>query len=189
MSNVNHYFLAIPIPEKGKAALEDWSERVQPLPFEYKEWVDKEDFHMTLKFYGGVESERLIPLTEEIHRLCTTLSSFPMKGKGVGTFGKPHSPRVLWAGVESDPALFQLQEQLDLLSDQHGFGRENRPYRPHITIAKKWVEGTLGKDRLPALPDAFLSEWVVDRFHLYTIHPTKKPKYEIVDTFCLKGSI
>ncbi|WEG13856.1 RNA 2',3'-cyclic phosphodiesterase [Pullulanibacillus sp. KACC 23026] len=183
MSTLKHYFIAVPIPKLIKKVLAEWSDQLKELPFDYKEWVYEADFHVTLKFLGGVSEEQVKALSDDLHQLTRSFSTFKMKGKGAGTFGRTDAPRVLWASTESDPELFDWQKQIDKLCTSHGFHAENRPYRPHITIAKKWRGGALQLDRLPAPPLSFLKEWIVDHIVLYTVRPSELPKYQRVETF------
>jgi RNA 2',3'-cyclic 3'-phosphodiesterase len=183
MSNLNHYFLAILLPDEKKAALAEWAKALHGLPFNYKEWVHEKDFHITLKFLGGVADKQLVELNQKLEVGKTSLSPFTLKGDHVGTFGSPKEPRVLWAGVEADKPLFKNQSIVDQICSKSGFSKENRPYRPHITIAKKWRGGTLDLGEFPSLPTEFFTLWTVHSFVLYRIHPLKKPKYEVVATY------
>jgi 2'-5' RNA ligase len=46
-------------------------------------------------------------------------------------------PNVLWAGVESNPALFGLHHSTaSALNSAIGFQPEKRPYSPHVTLAR-----------------------------------------------------
>ena len=183
MSNLNHYFLAILLPSEVKAALADWAKAIHELPFDYKEWVHEKDFHITLKFLGGVTDKQLVDLNQRLDSAVPSLSSFNLKGGQIGTFGSSKEPRVLWAGVEAEESLFENQTIIDQICSDSGFLKESRPYRPHITIAKKWRGGTLNRGEFPSLPSEFFTPWVVSSFVLYQIHPSKKPKYEVVATY------
>ncbi|HEX7774644.1 MAG TPA: RNA 2',3'-cyclic phosphodiesterase, partial [Pyrinomonadaceae bacterium] len=54
-----------------------------------------------------------------------------------GVFPKPSRPLVLWIGV-SDPSgqLSALQEKFEDECAVEGFEKEDRAYRPHLTIAR-----------------------------------------------------
>lgn len=183
MSNLNHYFLAILLPNEVKTSLSEWANRLQEFPFNYKEWVHEKDFHITLKFLGGVADKQLVELNQKLIKGTSDLTPFTIKGDNIGTFGSPKEPRVLWAGVSADETLFQTQSLVDQICFESGFTKENRPYRPHITIAKKWRGGTIDIEAFPSLPAEFFESWTVSSFVLYQIHPSKKPKYEVVATY------
>lgn len=183
MSTMKHFFVAIPIPFHIKESLETWSKSLRALPFEYKEWVYLEDFHITLKFLGGVDDNLIEDLSNALHQRTRHFNPFVLKGKSFGTFGNPRSPRVLWAGVNDSQALNEQQEIIDEECSLFGYSKENRLYRPHITVAKKWRSGVFDAQSLPALPALFKESWSVDHCVLYQIHPSKKPKYEKVQRF------
>ena len=50
---------------------------------------------------------------------------------------------MLWVGVSADPGLAALQEDLESALEREGFPREERDFRPHLTLGR-----VKGKDRL-----------------------------------------
>lgn len=90
-----------------------------------------------------------------------------MEVNGFGFFPNARRPRVFWTGVVPNPELMGLQEKVENVCRDVGFEAENRPYVPHITIAKI-------KNR-PRKLDAFLNRnqdfgiasILVNRFNLY----------------------
>ncbi len=62
--------------------------------------------------------------------------SFELKCRGVGAFPNPVSPRVVWAGIETVPGLFALQRGVDEELKTLGFLPEDRPFSPHLTLAR-----------------------------------------------------
>lgn len=181
-----HYFLAVELPERIKNVLSDWAQGLDKLPFDYKEWVDERDYHLTVKFLGAVSDSSIEPLCKAVQTRVKDLPSFNMQGAEWGFFGSSHSPRVLWAGVQEEAGLFELQKMVEEIGETFGFPRENRPYRPHITIAKKWIDGQFQPSDLPPLPNAYKEVWKVEHFVLYKIHPSRTPKYEKTTSFDLR---
>lgn len=99
--------------------------------------VNLADLHLTLSFLGELADEALIyviALTEEVARQT---APFALALSGLGVFGPPTAPRVIWAGVGGETRrLIALQRRLvDALAAQ-GFPREERPYSPHLTLAR-----------------------------------------------------
>src|SRR5699024_11675109 len=64
-------------------------------------------------------------------------NAFSTKAGGVGIFGNPVNPRVLWVGADKTDALAFLYEQVEAAANRAGFTKETRPFRPHITLAKR----------------------------------------------------
>jgi 2'-5' RNA ligase len=55
-----------------------------------------------------------------------------------GSFGPRNAPRVLWGSLDGDiNALEALQSRLDTGLRQAGFDLEQRPFRPHVTLARR----------------------------------------------------
>ncbi|MFD2630473.1 RNA 2',3'-cyclic phosphodiesterase [Oceanobacillus kapialis] len=183
----NHYFIAIPIPEKLKERLSQEQDSFKKhLP--YKQWPFPEDFHITLKFYGDLPDNKVQLLKESILTAVHKLPSFSIKVKGIGYFGNPSKPRVLWAGVEKTEPLVNLYSAVEDASTSCGIAKENRPYRPHITVAKNW-RGEANKGKLDSIIQPYndIETITVERVVLYQIFPQQRPKYKQVASFSLEG--
>lgn len=97
-------------------------------------WQDPANMHLTLTFLGDLPGERL-------DRLAAILSglrcpSFDMTLEGVGVFPDPSRPKVIWAGVNPHPALMELQREVESAAEEVGVAREEREYRPHVTLGR-----------------------------------------------------
>ncbi len=184
MSTFPHYFIAIPLNHSLKDYFSHWQDSLKE-QLSYKVWPDKQDLHITLKFLGPVAPEALKDVTNELKSI-EQLKSFETKVGTIGTFGNPLKPRVLWAGVEKTNDLVLLQNQVEEYAGKVGFAKENREYRPHITLAKKWSEGSVNH----SLADIKTSynekqKLSVDEVVIYQIFPSRSPKYEVVETYYL----
>ena len=57
--------------------------------------------------------------------------------RNLGAFPSVNRPRVLWLGLDGDTdALISLQAQIDTGFQDYGFKKEERPFRPHLTLAR-----------------------------------------------------
>ncbi|MFC3040163.1 RNA 2',3'-cyclic phosphodiesterase [Virgibacillus xinjiangensis] len=186
MNSVPHYFVAIPLPDERKNYFKEiqkvWKKR---LP--YKQWPHREDLHITLKFLGAVTDSRRKQLEEELSML-ENQRAFNISTGGLGYFGKPDRPRVLWGGVEKTDQLQHVYDAVEACAEKVGFQREKRPYKPHITIAKNWIGGadtSVLKEAMES--DHRQEEFTVDEVVLFRIHPGHSPKYEVAARYQLKG--
>lgn len=182
-----HYFLAVAIPNELQTFYEEWKEELKPF-FPYKRWTAKEDLHITLAFLGKVDKEQLQKLVEEL-RTIDDFPSFPLTLGGLGTFGEKARPRVLFVDVQQNEQLAELQQQIVVRMEKFGIPSDQRPYRPHVTLGKKWN----GRDRLPQGKMQMLKEtystdkqFNVTSFTLFQIHPQQVPSYEAVVDFPLE---
>lgn len=181
-----HLFVAVPIPDSMKQQLIEGCLQIkEQIPF--KKWVFSADYHITLKFLGVVDNETMIRLKPLIGEIASKQSSFYLSIEGLYTFGKTTSPRILWTGVKGDMnPLSILQKNVDTAMESLGFIAENRPYTPHITLAKNYAgkepfESILLEQAVKHLP--FPLKWEVNEIVLYQTHLKREPMYEPVEVF------
>lgn len=98
-------------------------------------WVRLENLHLTLKFIGEVDEERLEPIIEALTDI--KIESFLLDVKGVGSFPTRGQPRVMWVGFDrGHPRLFHLQQKVANALISVGLESELRAYHPHLTLAR-----------------------------------------------------
>lgn len=128
-------------------------------------WVPEQNIHVSLAFLGNTSRERVAPLSHALDEVAAAAAPFAVCVSGIGTFGSPRSPRVVWAGVEDSPPLQALHaavcEQLELLD----LPVEKRRYSPHLTLGR--VRSGRGRPELvkalQACRDAVFGTMTVER--------------------------
>ena len=91
------------------------------------------NLHLTLAFLGEVEDARIGVLAQVAAAMQG--SAFGLVLDRVGSFPKA---RVAWAGSRlPDGAMVEFQGRLARDLAQQGFGIEDRPFAPHLTLARK----------------------------------------------------
>ncbi|SFG42411.1 RNA 2',3'-cyclic phosphodiesterase [Sporolactobacillus nakayamae] len=178
----NHFFLAIPIAENLRSLLYETTD-----PFLesvcYKRRTDPRDYHITLFFFGGVDEERQENLNRTVARVTEKISAFQVILTGIDGFGEKHHPRVLFASLAPNHSLEALREKLSRELAEIGFVTESRPFHPHITLAKRWIEGELYHD-LPVMDCAVSGKsWEVNGISLFRVRPGMSPQYQSVANF------
>lgn len=96
-------------------------------------WVDPADMHLTLRFAGDIDNrqaDELVGFLDEID-----VPRFDIAIREVGVFGG-REPRVIWAGVDADPHLEQLQRAVERACRSAGLPPEPRAFKPHVTLAR-----------------------------------------------------
>jgi len=98
-------------------------------------WVRPENLHITLKFIGEVPQENLAGIQ---NALAGVRSEQPvtLDFRGLGFFPKEKHPRVFWAGIEASPNLKLLAAEIERATEKLGIPREQRPFSPHLTLAR-----------------------------------------------------
>lgn len=100
-------------------------------------WVDPALCHITLKFLGYVAEDRLADITQACRRAAAAVQAFDLSFRGIGAFPRWRGARVLWMGIDTGEApLAQLQQRVDAEFGALGFEPEERPFSPHLTLAR-----------------------------------------------------
>ncbi|MGD6816925.1 RNA 2',3'-cyclic phosphodiesterase [Metabacillus sp. 84] len=178
-----HYFLAVRIPEQ--LAEQMHQQFVHDESLQFGRWVHPLDYHITLAFLGEPDTEeQLLQLTEDLTDKINK-QEFTLKVSETGTFGAEESPRIFWAGVNHSEALAELREMVYQSCLHNGFKLDKRPFKPHITAARKWTgrrpyEGPSGK-----LPE--MATFSVRSVELLETRMEDTPKYKTIRSFRLKG--
>jgi 2'-5' RNA ligase len=113
-------------------------------------WVNADVMHLTLLFLGEVVPELVPALAGRLRQAFAPYPALALRLAGAGTFPAGRPARVAWVGVAAPPELASLQagvalaarEAIDLPPDG------DRPYRPHVTLARcpsPWPRGAAEK--------------------------------------------
>lgn len=129
-------FVAIELGDDARAHLARQIARLgRALP--HIRWADPASLHLTLAFLGELDDVRLAAVSEAVAIAATAAQPFTLRVAGLGTFGSPAVPRVVWAGVGGDlRRLAALHEALAVALEARGFARDPRPFAPHLTLAR-----------------------------------------------------
>lgn len=133
-------FVAIEIPTDVRGALAAFLNELRGIA-PLAKWVRAENLHLTLKFLGETDSSRLGAISKA---LCSVRSPHPVDAavSGLGFFPEDRRSRVFWAGLEASPNLKTLAADIDHALHKVGFPLEERPFSPHLTLARFNPPGT-----------------------------------------------
>ena len=127
-------FIAIDLPESIRAALRGKQAAFRSASLGAR-WTQPEGIHLTLKFLGEISDTQVREASERLKRLGP-FEAFALRVKGFGFFPDGRRPRVFWVGIETSANLIRLAEQVDAAMEGIGFAREDRAFRPHLTLAR-----------------------------------------------------
>lgn len=142
-------------------------------------WQQPADLHLTLSFLGHAEKAQL----EKIRGKLKSLRAAPLKLDlaGVGSFVKSG---VVLVTVERSPALVKLAESVVQGMEECGFPREDRPYVPHITLARS--KGRISFAPTAASQSVFRRSFEAGSFRLYeSITAPDGARYDVLEEFPL----
>lgn len=110
-------------------------------------WVEPKNMHLTLKFLGDTEEEKIPRIKEALSGICLNNDSFEIGFCGIGVFPKPDFPRVVWIGIkEGKEQILELAACIENILIPLGFEPEKRPFSAHLTLGR--VRSGMNKDRL-----------------------------------------
>lgn len=179
-------FIAIELPQDIKTYLARIQDRLKTAGADVK-WVEPKNIHLTLKFLGEIEEEKLNQICAIIKKIASCGNSFDMQISSVGAFPKISYPRVIWIGIEKgSEQIKEIAQNLENSLLSLGFQKENRPFSSHVTIGR--LRSSLNKAKLiQALTElvgnssANNPEFTVTKLTLFksTLTP-KGPIYEVL---------
>ena len=141
--------MAILLDDAARGELGAAIERLRPVARDVA-WVVPGNLHLTLKFLGGVDEDRIGELTAAIAGAASGVAAFAAGLRGLGAFPSLTRPRVIWAGFrEGAEVMAALADRVDAALASLGFTREARPFSAHITLGRVRQPG-----RNPGLSDA-----------------------------------
>jgi 2'-5' RNA ligase len=119
-------------------------------------WVKPENAHLTVRFLGDLDDSEVQRVRDSVRRSGAPLTA-PLARLGrLGAFPRPERPRVLWAGLaQGGPEAEAVAAAVNDALEADGFGPLDKPFRPHLTLARA-REGARGVADLlrVSLPEA-----------------------------------
>lgn len=176
-------FVAIPVPEETRRELASAVGRMRLRPrAEELRWSPPESWHVTLQFLGNAVAEEYACLLERLREVRP--AAVKIMPESLGAFERVG---ILYAGVTATPGLLELQKRVTAATAPCGFAREDRPYRPHITLARR-----RGRGRRYGISSAAESRegtpftaFTADEFALYESFLGGAARYQIHQRFPL----
>lgn len=143
-------FVSIDLPE-------EFADRIADLQAEFTEAsglrpTDPTQTHVTLKFLGEVNEDRLPELEAALETAVTEsdVSPFEAEYGGLGVFPSLEYISVVWLGVrDGSEGMTRLHEAIERETVRLGFDPEDHDFTPHATIAR--VDHAGGKELVQRL--------------------------------------
>ena len=178
-------FVAVDVPAAVRDRL---AEAVAPLRdlVPGARWAPAENWHVTVKFLGSVDARLRSFVEGEAAAVAAETPGFESRLTSLGAFPSPRRARVVWAGLEDPGGVFrELAAGLDRGLERE-FRAEQRPFTPHLTVARMNVQAAIGPEVLAtavASEPFLIRELVLYRSHLGRPHA----RYEPIARFPLTG--
>lgn len=131
-------------------------------------WSPTANLHITTRFIGEWDEPRLDELKQAL-RTIPTAGPIQIAIRGLGWFPNPHLPRVFYAGIAAPESLPALAKATDAACHTLGIEPENKPFRPHLTLAR--IRRPLNleplQNTIAQLPSTDFGAFRAEQFHLY----------------------
>jgi RNA 2',3'-cyclic 3'-phosphodiesterase len=156
MANVRT-FIAVLLTADLKTKIRQVQEQFIKASPEVK-WVAEENLHVTLKFLGDVDEERLGEICAAVESAISEEEMFSMRVAGAGAFPNPRRPRVVWIGLQSGvERLSRIAAKIESALEPLGFPKEPRGFSAHVTIGRAKPDRPVG-NLARAIDDADVGE-------------------------------
>lgn len=131
-------------------------------------WGGPREPHLTLCFFGDVDAALLPAVRRRLERAAVRHAAPRLWLSGAGSFGGSHRVGdVLWTSVAGDrERLCQLADALSAAVARAGVPLDERPYRPHLTLARSRRRPVDLRPLVAALDGFTGSPWTPSRVEL-----------------------
>jgi 2'-5' RNA ligase len=126
--------VALDLSNEVRAAIAQFSEKLRT-EFPSAKWARSEGIHVTLKFIGEVQEERVAQIEDALSAVNSAMP-VEMNFRGAGFFPDDRRPRVFWIGIDGTSNLAQIAAQIETRLEPLGIPRESREFKPHLTLAR-----------------------------------------------------
>jgi 2'-5' RNA ligase len=134
-------FISIPLPSGIGEAVRDFTAKIRPWCGDAK-WERTDKLHLTMKFLGDTDDRIVGNVLDSVRGAAAGVPPFMLTVAGFGAFPSERRPRILWIGcADADGSLEALHAGLEERLAPLGFEREDRPFHPHVTIARLRDDG------------------------------------------------
>jgi RNA 2',3'-cyclic 3'-phosphodiesterase len=155
-------FVSLNLPEEVQDNINALTMEVGPKEKKLK-WEPKEKLHLTLKFIGDVDSNRINLIAEDLG-FIENFKTISCETTQFGFFFVGNQPRILWLGLHTDKIIFNLVEELNSRLEKFLIPRDRKKFTSHITILR--VRGNI-------------SEGFIERFQNFDVPKIKFSASEI----------
>jgi len=158
-------FVAIGIPEAVRDEIQSAQTKLRrAVPAGGIRWTPRDQFHLTLRFLGNVDVERIERLAKAVRMACASFRPLSLRAGGIGFFPSPQRPRVVWAGIkDADGNLARLQEAIQTATSDFTAEEPETQFSGHATLGRvkklRPAEVQALAEAAAGLADCVFGEW------------------------------
>lgn len=185
MPEMKRLFAAIKV-EPNDAFIDMYDNLKQILGFHIIKWVDPNNIHITLKFFGETPVEEIPVITAALHEALEGVKPFEIKLANTGIFGSYYKPRVIWVGINTNDMLNKLSNNVIASLEKSGYLNDRQNFVPHLTLGR--IKEIKDKNHFQEVVAHFSNysyqTQMIHGFSLYdSILRKEGPEYTVVEEF------
>ena len=183
-------FIAVDLSEGIKNSVFEVQRELKKSGADIK-WVDPKNLHVTLKFLGETDEEKVIKIKFALDEIASLQKSFEINISELGAFPNMRSPRIIWIGIDKGAReLSRLALYIEEKLSSCGFEKEKKAFSSHITIgrARSTLNQIALKEKMPAISIPDVDACLINRVTLYkSTLSSSGPTYEALHLTSLKA--
>lgn len=146
-------------------------------------FVEKENLHVTLKFLGEIEKEKIEEIKKALKEI--RVKKFSASFGELGFF-TPSFIRVLWISLHPKDKFYELHEKIENSLEKLNIEKENKKFEPHVTLARiKDLRKEIFLEKIKKIKARDVSFEVSSFFLKKSILTKERPIYENLFEFSL----
>jgi 2'-5' RNA ligase len=185
-------FIAIGLPEPVRHAIEKAQKELRAaLPTKSIRWTRSDQFHLTMRFLGGVEAQRVDRLSDAVRRACAGAGVLQLRAARIGIFPGLRRPRVLWTGVDDrDGRLAELQHSIEAVTNAFTDEPPQDKFTGHVTLARcrdiNRADASTLATLVQAMANRAFGDWTADSVDVIRSQPAPQgSRYATIATIDL----
>ena len=144
-------FLAIDLDDDLKPKINKIIKEFKGIETKIK-YVELQNLHLTLKFFGDIDTDGLNVLENAISNVVSEFNPFKIKITGCGAFPNKKHIKVIWVGIDDDTIIRDLHDKLDKEFARLGFDKDKK-FSTHLTIGR--MKSAKNKNQVKEIIDGF----------------------------------
>ena len=144
-------FLAIELDDDLKPKINKLIKEFRQTDAKIK-YVELVNLHLTLKFFGDIDTNGLKLLEDRIAGVVSEFKPFNVKIKGCGAFPNNNHIKVIWVGIDEDSIIKELHDKLDEEFVRLGFDKDKK-FSTHLTIGR--MKAAKNKNKVKSIIEEF----------------------------------
>jgi 2'-5' RNA ligase len=120
----------------GDEFLKSYRELKLDLGHERIKWVEDNNIHITLKFFGETDEQKIPAICSSLKNRAAMTPPFDLQLTGLGLFGSVYAPKVIWVGIAPYVDLVNLMKYIQYDLKVIGFNPDRQNLVPHLTLGR-----------------------------------------------------